>query len=1124
MINNVINNLVDELSMLCNLKSEEIRNVANRNQCFYLAQEDLFTVKFSEGVNIDVILSESTYSVRYEEEIDDEHANQIILDEIDDKTYKLSKSIKEELNKGPELVIETNTQVENIEEEANIKEVILEEENINVSNGVKKNVSNKVSKEYGTERNFEKLKKISPSDTFNSYASAEVINVSANSNFSGEHYVSGFSEDKTNIYNNKDLLENTQKEMTTEVKTDIREKESEAAWKFNYDHSERISNVFERAGNMIVDTAKQEFVGGNEYAAAGQQKLKDMTLDTDMIVNQINMLHQANMITQQEKEVGNVTYAIGTLPPEKLKNFDINSLSDSNVEDLRKSLTNIGFEKNDIKTIIENREEIYQNLNAWSDLMVMEKTGKLQLNEDEKTLLHSTNFLKGGATTNETYQSIITKALKTTEYDFLTQQGLNTLTDKDFNSAVEKINDITLSRAVKEFYKDEVIEKPFERNLLLKFAKDNNKNGLFNFEELEKLSTKDLKEIVSKKLCLKDEKTLFLLKELKKKNKCASLLSKTRSAKTIGAKLWKSLKNSTDDGVKDGTFTNDGIEKMQRYFGRGTIGNRMAGYAFKGVKFGASLPGRAIALAQGKPCGIGVVTLENGTKKIVFNKYDSISNQLLRKATERKQVIAKQVQKQKTVIAKTKVGKKIATKKAKKAAKKAAKNTGKKIAGNVFKKALEKVADFVSVVGQIKFYAIIIIAALALYVVQFGFSAHLMLETVYSTGLMCYNVMNKMILIDMEPAEKLVKEAKIDEQNRYVDALDIALSPIGSKGLGSPEVYGGYQIKYYGLHNTTTEIINNKTIGDLIGGTKTYRIKEDCYEYEGDNTTEGYHIYYIDSEGKLIGAQSTNIKDVISMSAVLLGNIIDTTSDDTDIYKLSKIFYERMNPDIHIVESEIYACDTGCHTLPDDKGNYYCDDSAFYEKVTELKNAQVKFIQEPAEQTANGCKYEVKCNGHEVDFQDPDGIYDSGDEIDAHMEYCSTLTGYVRDGIPSGCDNSETSTFCEGHSAVKICPGHKDVNVYVTLLTRKDVEKYPDGIIKYLVPKKYSDTGTVEEYDEFETDINVDYRDSAGSIEKFYENGGWTDLEIERLNNFAEEVNWYDEYGVEVGDGIISFN
>lgn len=222
-------------------------------------------------------------------------------------------------------------------------------------------------------------------------------------------------------------------------------------------------------------------------------------------------------------------------------------------------------------------------------------------------------------------------------------------------------------------------------------------------------------------------------------------------------------------------------------------------------------------------------------------------------------------------------------------------------------------------------------------------------------------------MMNNEDMEYSINRLNALNDEKYKEALEVA------KGKPMhPEVYGGEKIYHYGSpegrDDPNADIYHND-----IGG-------------ETDN---GYHIYFIDSKGSVIGSNTTNTKDIIAMASVMFGNQL-YREGSKQIYpeyrELIEKWSDLLNPEVVYLESDIYHAE-GSDVFPhgkktSDQKTYYCNDADFYASYHETQhqtvNGQsggVKFYEEPHEQTTNGCMtdYEAFAGAYQ-DWQDSEPI------------------------------------------------------------------------------------------------------------------------------------------------------
>ncbi|MBR1635743.1 MAG: C40 family peptidase [Lachnospiraceae bacterium] len=208
--------------------------------------------------------------------------------------------------------------------------------------------------------------------------------------------------------------------------------------------------------------------------------------------------------------------------------------------------------------------------------------------------------------------------------------------------------------------------------------------------------------------------------------------------------------------------------------------------------------------------------------------------------------------------------------------------------------------------------------------------------------------------------------------------------------------------------------------------------------------TDGYKIYYRDMDGNIIENGVNNIKDVIVLAYVLMDGDFDNDPAARDA--LITDIWKQLNPGVTWEETSIYTAEIG-----DDTYRYHCDSEADYDEMDDMRDAGVKFYGSVHSYTGDGCR---------------------GDEDDR---------------------------YCDGHS-VKVCYGHKDIKVYITVGFMEDVfagEAAGDGSGSL----GYPDGEIYQKY-----------------LSAFKERGGWNDDAIEWANAlYAAE--WFDLYGSDPAGG-----
>ncbi len=399
-----------------------------------------------------------------------------------------------------------------------------------------------------------------------------------------------------------------------------------------------------------------------------------------------------------------------------------------------------------------------------------------------------------------------------------------------------------------------------------------------------------------------------------------------------------------------------------------------------------------------------------------------------------------------------------------------------------------------------------------------------------------------------------IEKLKEKDIAKYQEAIDVALAPpkhdaehIDSRGLYPDEALCGVRLYHYGSPaNKDSEdagIYHNNISGD---------------------TTNGYHIYFLDSEGRTIGNSTTNIKDVLCLSAVMADNYFD----DKYVGKIDELqadIFDILNPAPTYTVSELYHKE-GNDRFPFDgytfeQSTYFCNDGQVYVDAQSAKDQGVVFYSDLVPETEKGCSFDEE--GYDSDFDawlddmpslfdnlpswsdyvpNIDDYEDSEGNIDYdsyNADYAEAESRYDEDykkgeenynDAKSAWDdskpniNDEKYRYCPGHPVpgtdgeeddpVSVSYGYRDINIYVTVLTKNDVYKAfeaGDGIIRYKAPKNYECT----EFEEKEIEFSLS--DTYGDmLSEFYRNDGW---KSRRNIEWCEDLynnDWNDIYGIDV--------
>ena len=110
------------------------------------------------------------------------------------------------------------------------------------------------------------------------------------------------------------------------------------------------------------------------------------------------------------------------------------------------------------------------------------------------------------------------------------------------------------------------------------------------------------------------------------------------------------------------------------------------------------------------------------------------------------------------------------------------------------------------------------------------------------------------------------------------------------------------------------------------------------------------------------------------------------------------------------------------------------------------------------------------------------------------------------------------------HTAIKCCYGHKDLNIYITVLTKEDLIEANGGSIEYKVPVHFShETGEVTEWEVKRTASIYSFTRTNSNLQEitqaFYDKGGFQDNENQATINQIYGEDWFELYGVNIYSG-----
>ncbi|MCM1412644.1 MAG: NlpC/P60 family protein, partial [Lachnospiraceae bacterium] len=235
----------------------------------------------------------------------------------------------------------------------------------------------------------------------------------------------------------------------------------------------------------------------------------------------------------------------------------------------------------------------------------------------------------------------------------------------------------------------------------------------------------------------------------------------------------------------------------------------------------------------------------------------------------------------------------------------------------------------------------------------------------------------------------------------------------------------------------------------------------------------GWHIIYLDSAGNVIGNNTSNTKDIISLVAVMMDNSLEDSSEVKDFLG---DMWEGMKPVLTLCESDIYHTEYSTDTFPFDGGDYKCTDENFYSHYASAVAEGVVMYDEAAEAhlgnvdsventdsggyicSGRGCEYTeweewvLVCTQEEHGHSDACQVsrhMDSGGVACGDPAHCTEGNHYEEQDCDreehihskeGGCYRQDIHRdyYCPGHTALHCSYGYRDINVYVTLLDKED--------------------------------------------------------------------------------------
>ena len=308
--------------------------------------------------------------------------------------------------------------------------------------------------------------------------------------------------------------------------------------------------------------------------------------------------------------------------------------------------------------------------------------------------------------------------------------------------------------------------------------------------------------------------------------------------------------------------------------------------------------------------------------------------------------------------------------------------------------------------------------------------------------------------------------------------------------------------------------------GEPISGMVCHGIPLYCYgspKSFNDPTSEYYHagvtidtsllngwnIYYLDSNGTVLD-KTTNVKDIISLASVMLGN---STEDYGEYENLVDDMWGGMVPVITARESDIYHTEYSTDTYPYDGSTYYCNDASFYEDYSEVGADGVCFYDTAVTKKTNTpYVYGYETSGSGCEYSE---WYEW--ELDCSIaDHEHTSDCYIKEWY--------REYYCPGHSALHCSYGYRDINVFITLMTKEDVyagtTTEEKTTMTYYIPTDFDATEFEAKTATMEYKRHLDgYRKR---MEPFFEMGAWDNGKNIEWCDKLYSGDWEEMYEVNV--------
>lgn len=327
-----------------------------------------------------------------------------------------------------------------------------------------------------------------------------------------------------------------------------------------------------------------------------------------------------------------------------------------------------------------------------------------------------------------------------------------------------------------------------------------------------------------------------------------------------------------------------------------------------------------------------------------------------------------------------------------------------------------------------------------------------------------YNVLLAIVMILLSIDDVLVKSAHAAEEmsNAYIEMLSHVIN------------YEDYDDMRADINfllakdNARNEHINDIGEGEPINNEVTNNHTIDSY---GSPQEEGFYVHLLDPYGNELPEGCSNIRDIEALCIAMISNDLGMykgyTRDKWMLDVLLSDMYDLLAGAVEYEESDIYRCYYGCEDF-----YYHCNKASDYNDYYYIyANGGYCFTELlPIRASDDGC---LLRDSHGNIYSNP---YGPDDEDAVHY------SGYTY--------------FCDGRHRARVCYGHKNLDVNVTLYG-----------LEYAISHNIYPS-------------NWESKSYAPMIREFIEKGAWTNPKYAQYARNYYAGDWEELYGISLNGGV----